>query len=158
TYSVGRKGNETAIPQCVFLSGAIPFVCDNAANRVVRYNSAGQWPAASLDVPSPPIVSAYGQNTLLEGEINRGRGPGRPDATSLFRPSAGAIYNGELWIADAGNNRILVLGESAPLSFTLGTRLVGQARFDANGTNFVEGRDLHVNFIAGDPDIQNRDL
>jgi uncharacterized protein (TIGR03437 family) len=158
TYTVGRTANEVGIPQCVFTLGTIPFVCDSTANRIVRYNSPDQWATPVPDAFSPAQVAFYGQNSALEGGSNRGRGPGRPESNTLFRPSAAAVLNNELWVADTGNNRILVLGETGNLNFTIGTRLVGQARFDANGTNLVEGRDLFVNFVPTSPEIQDRDL
>jgi uncharacterized protein (TIGR03437 family) len=145
-YTLGRLGTQGGIPQCVFTLGTIAFVCDNVANRIVRYGSPETWPALANDQLSPPIIGVYGQNNLLEGGINRANGVSRPGVNTFFSPTAGAFFNNELWVVDTGNNRVVAFSQTGPLNFPSATRLLGQLDYDLNATNLVDGREL---FIAG---------
>src|SRR5262249_35163673 len=143
-YTLGRIGNQGGVNQCLFTLGGVLFVCDNVANRIVRYGSPDTWPAITNSAPSPQIQGFYGQNTINEGGINRGNGFSRPGATTLYSPTSAAIFNNELWVVDAGNSRVLAFASTGPLNFPSATRVLGQLDYDLNAPNMVDGRELFV--------------
>jgi uncharacterized protein (TIGR03437 family) len=143
-YTLGRVGNQGGVNQCLFTVGTVVFVCDNVANRIVRYASPEAWPAVTNSALSPPIAAVYGQNTLTDGGINRGGGLSRPGNSTLYSPTSAAIFNNELWVVDAGNNRVLAFSSTGPLNFPTATRVVGQLDYDLSAPNMVDGRELFV--------------
>ena len=144
-YTLGQsQGKSPEIPQCVFTLGAVPFICDHIANRIVRFDTPDHWPSATTDSPSPPILGMYGQNSILDGGINRGGGSSRPGNSSFYVPGAGAFFNNEMWVADFGNNRVVAWPQLTPLVFSFATRVVGQLDFDLNAPNIVDGRELYI--------------
>ncbi len=133
-------------PQGIFTNGTNLFVSDTLQNRIVAYDVPANWPAATINQPSPSIlvsVPVIGQNNNLSGTANKGQA--RPDATTLSLPAGGAFLGSELWIVDAGNNRVLAYPQGNPLSYTTATRLIGQLDFPYNAVNLIEGRE--VNFF-----------
>ncbi|MEO5925757.1 MAG: hypothetical protein ABIR70_18205 [Bryobacteraceae bacterium] len=145
-YTLGRLGNQGGNPQCVFTLGTVAFVCDNVANRIVRYGSPDSWPALANNQLSPPISAVYGQSTLLEGGVNRGLGLSISGNNTFSSPTSGAFFNNEMWIVDTGNNRVLAFASTGPFNYPTATRLLGQLDYDLNSTNLIDGREL---FIAG---------
>ncbi len=143
-YTLGRVTNQGVIPQCLFTSGTVVFVCDTVANRVVRYASPESWPAIANEQLSPPIAGVYGQNGLLDSGINRGNGVSRPGVNTFFGPAGGAFYNNELWVADTGNNRVVAFASTGPLNYPSATRVLGQLDYDLNAVNMVDGRELFI--------------
>lgn len=145
-YVVTGQGTELqGPPQCLFTAGTVLFVCDTVAHRIVRYNSPQQWPAATQSAPSPPAVAVFAQNTLNEGGANRGQGAFRPNGNTLNGPVAAVFLNNDLWVADAGNNRVLsVPMDPATFGFGNASRVLGQKSFDTYAPNLVEGRELFV--------------
>ncbi len=74
------------------------FVCDEANNRVLRFSSA----AAATSGAAAEAV--FGQPDLTTATANTGG----LSATSLSDPVGIFVdSNGALWVADAGNNRVL---------------------------------------------------
>jgi hypothetical protein len=76
-----------------------------------------------------------GQPDLAQGEENRG---GAPSASGMRWPHAAVIFDERLWIADAGNHRVLAW-PGAVASDTPATALLGQTDFAAN-QEFVMAR------------------
>ena len=138
-YSLGIP-NQTP-PQGVFTLGNVLYVCDTSANRIVRYDVPANWPAATNTAPSPPIVGVVGQPDMASGKANRGQA--EPDATTLNGPLGGAILNGEMWVADASNNRVLAYAPGN--GFTTAARVVGQLDFKYDSVNLIEGREVFFN-------------
>ena len=143
-YTLGRIGNQGGPAQCLFTLGTTVFVCDSAANRIVRYGGPETWPPLTATTLSPPIAGVYGQNTLLTGEVNRGNGLSRPGTNTLNAPTAVAFFNGEMWVADPGNNRVLAFAPAGPLNYPTATRVLGQLDFDLNAPNAADGRELFI--------------
>ncbi len=148
--STTQGGYSVFPPQCLFTAGTVLFVCDTVAHRIVQYNSPGQWPAATVNAPSPAAVGVFGQNTFNDGTANRGQGLFQPNGNTLNSPSGAAFLDNTLWVADSGNNRVLSLPMAAG-TFNLGnaTRVLGQKTFDTYAPNLVEGRELFVNNVSG---------
>lgn len=101
------------------------FVCDTAANRVLRYASAESALAGD------PAEFAFGQPDLTSGDANNGGGV---SATSLASPFAITVdRNGSLWVSDGANHRVLRYDLATEESPDLATRtadgVLGQVDF-----------------------------
>ncbi len=144
-YTLGQSTGGFVTVQCIATVGNVPYICDTAAHRVVRFGASDAWPAATNTVLSPSILGVYGQNTFFTGGVNRGNGATKPQSDSFATPAGAAVFNNELWVADTGNNRVLALqivGGSGDLNPA--TRVVGQPQFDVNSLNLVDGRELFM--------------
>jgi uncharacterized protein (TIGR03437 family) len=125
------------------------FVADTSANRVVRYASPAQF-STSASTPSPASVGVIGQPDLLSGNANRGLA--EPSATSLLAPIAGGFdAAGNLWIVDAGNNRVLSYPAASNSIYNSATIVVGQTDFPFNAPNLIEGREIWIYTASGVP-------
>src|SRR5262249_9153091 len=65
-----------------------------------------------------------------------------PSALSFTQPSAAVMVGNELFLADAGNHRILVLPFDG-ITLQAATRELGQDRMDTNSPNLIEGREFY---------------
>jgi len=139
-YSLGNSLQSAALG--VFATGNAVFVADAQANRVVRYTSVDQFVSSNTQ-PSPKIANVIGQADMFSGKANRGKV--EPDGTTLSFPIGGAFDTaGNLWIADAGNNRVISYPASGSFadSFLTATVVVGQTDFSFNAPNLIEGREV----------------
>lgn len=130
------------VPSCVFTSGMVVFVCDPAQNRVVRYGPSSSWPAATEEAPSPSQADVYGQQGFMNGGANRGQV--RPSANTLREPAGGAVVNGQLWLVDTANNRVLAYPSSPDFRYTNASGVLGQLDFEFDTVNLLEGRELFL--------------
>jgi DNA-binding beta-propeller fold protein YncE len=108
----------------------VAVVVDEATSRVLVYGNLGRYPTTPL--------AAIGQPDLVTTDCNSGG----LDARSLCAPTAAVVdAQGNLWVADTGNNRVLQY--AAPwLSYdypnrvwvvaTEATRVFGQPSFTQN--------------------------
>lgn len=139
--AINSSGNLVDTPQCVFAAknlngGVTVYVCDSPQNRIVYYNS--------LAVPSgdnsPQITGVIGQAGFNQGSTNEGAGPSNQ---SLSYPTGGAVRpdNGEVWIVDQANHRVLAFAAQNG-SFSVASRVLGQLDFTHNGANLLQGREL----------------
>jgi uncharacterized protein (TIGR03437 family) len=138
-YSLGIPNQ--APSQGIFILANALYVCDSSANRVVRFDVPANWPAATTAIPSPPILGVIGQTDSSSGQANKGQV--QPDATTLNGPVGGAALNGEPWIVDSSNNRLLAYAPSNVSAFVSASRLVGQLDFPFNSVNLIEGREVN---------------
>lgn len=135
-------GGQNAQPTCVYTLGLVVFVCDSSFNRIVRYDPPGSWPAATPTNPSPPQAQVYGQAAFTFGDPNRGLS--HAQANSFRNPSRGVFLNGEMWVADTGNHRVLAYPSSSGFAYENAHRVLGQVGMDLNAINLVEGRELFL--------------
>jgi len=136
-------------PLAVFSTGNSIFVGDAVANRVVRYTIPANF-VPSATTPSPQIEGVIGQADLFSGKINRGLM--EPDSTTLNTPVAGAFdTDGNLWIVDTSNNRVLSYPASVTLNFNSANVVIGQTDFPFNSPNLLEDRGVWFTngFLAG---------
>ena len=138
-YSLGIPNQPPS--QGIFVLANALWVCDSSANRVVYYDVPANWPAATATIPSPPILGVIGQADLFSGQVNQGQV--QPDATTLNAPVGGAALNGEPWIVDSSNNRILAYSPSNGSVSTTASRVLGQLDFPFNAVNLIEGREVN---------------
>jgi len=112
----------------VATDGTRLLVCDAGNHRVLLWN---QIPKQG---PVPPDV-VLGQPDFTSGQANRGSSS--PTNASLDTPTAVAIYQGRIAVADRGNNRVLVWSSiptqnGAPAAACLG-QFSCSARLDSEG-------------------------
>jgi uncharacterized protein (TIGR03437 family) len=96
------EGRELYSPQSVAVdtsvSPPIIYVSDTDNNRVLAWKNANSFQSgqfADLAIGQPDLL------TTFQG------GPGTAYSTGLYRPTGIAVYKGDLYVADSGNNRVL---------------------------------------------------
>lgn len=129
----------------VAMIGDRPVVTDASNNRVLIYDPYGAWDAETAAVPSPPARWVIGQDDMNSGRANRGIG--EPGPFSLSAPVAVACDGNDLYVADAGNNRVLDFPAGADGTFATAARVWGQFDVWYGGVNLVEGRELNLREI-----------
>jgi uncharacterized protein (TIGR03437 family) len=151
--SINSGAGITGSPQGVFVlngsGGASVFVCDLPQNRVVRYDTfAASWTAASP--PSSPLQNGItGQPSSTTGQANQGQV--NPSNQTLHYPIAGAINpsNGEMWIVDQGNHRVVAFANQGGGVYNTASRVVGQTDFIYGTPNLIVGSELWINGGGG---------
>ena len=126
-------------PQGVFFVGNNPYVVDTAYSRILGYDPFDQWPDEATAF-SPPAKTVIGQPDFFSGQPNRNNP--KPDATSLAGPVDGLFNGTDLFVADSGNNRVLVFPQPSGGTFGTANRLLGQIDFPYNAANLIEGREF----------------
>lgn len=89
------------------------------------------WRRAPTTGAPPDLV--LGQATLDAGESNRGHDA--PRADTLFWPFALLVHEGRLFVADAGNRRVVVFDTIPDQSGAPADRVLGQATLDERSDN-----------------------
>ena len=134
-------------PQGVFFVNSNPYVVDTANSRILGYDPFDLWPAEGTAF-SPAANVVIGQPDFISGQPNRNQA--KPDATTLLQPISATFAGTDLFVADAGNNRILVFPQQTGGTFATANRLLGQDNFQYNSVNLIEGRELgFVSSFAG---------
>jgi uncharacterized protein (TIGR03437 family) len=134
----------SAAPQGVFVlnngpNGVSVLVCDSPQNRVAVYNSL----VVPANANSPLISATVGQNgSYTLGQPNQGMLA--PTNMTFWNPVAGAIRpdNGEMWIVDQNNNRVVAFASQGGGVYNSASRVLGQTDYIYNGANLLEGREL----------------
>ncbi len=111
-------------------------IADTLNSRLLLYPSADQWTSSTLNQTASQVV---GQLDFNSGNPNQSQ-PG-PTALTLADPSAAAFSGTELYVADAANNRVIVLPPNSS-GFGAATRVLGQDAFTLNAVNLIEGREF----------------
>ena len=96
------EGREFYYPQGVAVdtsvSPPILYVSDANNNRVLAWKNANSFQSgqfADLAIGQPDLLTTFAG------------GPGTAYSTGLYRPTGIAVYKGDLYVADSGNNRVL---------------------------------------------------
>jgi len=128
--------------QLAFSTGALFTVgnqigiADPVFNRLIVYPAAAQWTSNTLNQMASAVI---GQPDFNSATANQGN-PG-PSASTLFAPGGAAFSGTELYIADSGNNRVVVVPQTGS-TFGPATRVLGQDGFAFNAPNLIEGREF----------------
>ncbi len=138
-------GAQTGGVKSIGMIGDRPVVTDGANNRVLIYDPYDSWPAETATVPSPAAWSVVGQDGMNSGNANRGGG--EPGPFSLSTPVAVTYDGNDLYVADAGNNRVLDFPAESTGTFTTAARVWGQFDVWYGGVNLLEGRELNLREI-----------
>jgi uncharacterized protein (TIGR03437 family) len=131
-------------PQGVFFVGSNPYVVDTGYSRILGYAPFDQW-APETTAFSPPANVKIGQPDFISGQANHNQA--KPDAATLNQPVTGTFAGTDLFVADSGNNRILVFPQQSGGTFGAANRLLGQDDFPYNSINLIEGREF--GFVSG---------
>ncbi len=115
------------------------LVLDSGANRALLYDPPEQWPAETQNQPSPPAKFVFGQTNFNASTVDGGQGT--TNASGFRSPGAAIFTNGELFVADTGNNRVVVFRQAAG-TFSIASRVLGQLGFDLGSPNLMEGREF----------------
>lgn len=129
-------------PGGLFAIGNAIGVADTNDNRVLVLPPAEQWTANTTFQTATEVA---GQTNLFSGSLNQGLAV--PNAGTLALPNAAAFFNSQLYVADSGNNRVLVMPQNSG-SFGLATAVLGQDAMDLNSPNLVEGREFDFQSLA----------
>jgi uncharacterized protein (TIGR03437 family) len=129
-----------------FLSGGAAGVgvVDAAQNRILIFDVFANWPTDG----TPPVAKTIlGQPnlcpTIYVSQTCKAPNNGNPQTSGLlFSAPAGVAYTGtHLYLADAGNNRVIDLPQLGA-GFGSATRVLGQDYLYANSVNLIEGREF----------------
>jgi len=131
-----------------FLPDGSVGITDTGYSRIMVFPSYDKWDAESSHY-SPLASSVVGQggsylvvapNNAQTTTIANGTPPA--SASTLFQPVAAAYLpaTNELFVADSGNNRVVVLPYSGG-AFGSATRVLGQDRTNTSSPNLIEGRE-----------------
>ena len=115
-------------------------VVDTQFNRILIYPPFEQFTSDTLTQKASTVL---GQADFNSAKANRGNADAGGNTLQL---PADAVFSGsELFVADSGNNRVIVLPivpNSSTLSFNSGTRVLGQDFFSGQAPNLLEGREF----------------
>ncbi len=131
-------------PQGLFCVGDYLFVSDTIHNRIVRYDPVASWAPEDLVnySISPRMSAVFGQVDFYSREPNGGTTL-EPTSYTINRPLAAAYWNGHVFLADSGNNRVLDLSYASEENLLApASRILGQYEFGLRAPNLIEGREL----------------
>lgn len=137
--STGANGS----PLGVFTIGNTPYVVDTGNHRILRYDTFDNFPQENIAF-SPAALSVFGQPDFFSGQSNAGQP--QSGANSLRFPAGAAVANSTVFVADAGNNRVLSIPVNSDGSLAAATRVLGQVNFQYNSPNLIEGREFGFSF------------
>ncbi len=128
-------------PGGLFAIGNQIAVSDTFNNRILVYPPVEQW---NLNNFFQAAITVIGQTTFATGSANQGAPAA--SASSFSSPAGAFFYNSELYVADSGNNRMIVMPQGAS-GFGSATRVLGQLQMNLNTVNLIQGREF--NFSTG---------
>jgi uncharacterized protein (TIGR03437 family) len=150
-YAFGATATTSAFaggPGALFVIADNLYVVDTYNHRILRFPPAAGWAAEAATAMSPQAVAVFGQANF---NTNLGNGVANfvPSASSLLYPGAAAYANNELYLADSGNNRVLVFdGIATATTLPPAVRVAGQPGFTYNAINLIEGREFSLGSIS----------
>jgi uncharacterized protein (TIGR03437 family) len=153
TISAGTLGGAGGPPEAIFFVGSTPYVVDTGNARILQFMPYSQWPPESTSF-SPVATAVIGQPDFVSNKSNEGlpqpsnatfSGPisAHAGSTEAAGVVAGAFAGTDLFVVDAGNNRVLVFPQQSGGVFTTANRLLGQDDFEYNSVNLIEGREFY---------------
>lgn len=129
-------------PNALFPVGNGIGVADSFDNRVLVFPPVEQWnPNATYQA----ATSVAGQTDFASGAVNQGLPTA--NASTLSVPGAAVYFNSVLYVADTGNNRVLVMPQNGS-SFGPATMVLGQDAMNLAAPNLVEGREFDFQNVA----------
>jgi len=123
-------------------------VVDSGFSRILIFDPYDQWPDVNTAI-SPSAKAVVGQGGVYlkpDGTqaITPNGGNPRSSENGFSVPGSALFFNNELFVADSGNHRVIVmpLQNGPPPTFGPATRLLGQDRYDSSSINLIEGREF----------------
>lgn len=133
-------------PEGIFFTGSGQVgVIDSRSSRIMVFDPYTNWPTDN----TPPLAKAIiGQPNLCVAvyptsacrAVNNGNP--LPSPATFNTPIAVAYAGSALFVADSGNNRVVVLPQNGDGSFGNAATVLGQDRFNTNSINLIEGREF----------------
>src|SRR5579871_401516 len=125
-------------------------VVDAGSHRILMFPPFEKWTDPQV---APPANFVIGQNgDFSNRNINNAPSPlvfPPPSGSTLWNPNAAVFFNNELYVADTGNNRVVVLPSQQGPTFGGATRVLGQVAFDKGSVNLIEGKEFQYGVDAG---------
>jgi uncharacterized protein (TIGR03437 family) len=133
-----------------------PAVLDSGNNRLLIFDafSSPDWAAAAGDTtvstPPPVAIAALGQGSSLTNFTSTKANAGNPQASfsnngaqiaTFSNPLAAAVAGTDLFVVDAGNNRVLVYPNAGQAAAA--TVVLGQSDFPYNSPNSIRGQEFY---------------
>ncbi|MEK7102979.1 MAG: hypothetical protein AAB870_01380, partial [Patescibacteria group bacterium] len=120
-------------PTAVYSNGTKLFVVDSARNRVLIWNTI---PTSNFDDADVVLGQPDDGNAFDSGTANNG---GISASTLSFGSGGGGVWvNGtKLFVADSGNNRVLIWNTIPTASGTAANNVIGQDNFTTGTANGV---------------------
>jgi len=136
-------------------------VVDAGYHRILIFPSYDQWPA-QLTQFSPSALAVVGHNSDFTRIWANDAAPSAtflpsPSTSVFYSPMAAALFNGELFVADSQNNRVLAMPlqtSSTQPTFAAATRALGQDRGDTGSINLIEGKELQLSYYDQSNTVQ----
>ncbi len=131
--------NETQLgpsSSALFAVGDSIGIADTFYNRLLVYPPFDSW---SSNQNYQAAVTVIGQPDFSSSDANQKQPETGP--ALLSSPTAAAFYNGELYVVDSGNNRLVVMAQNGS-GFDPANRVLGQDDLNFNAPNLVEGREF----------------
>lgn len=113
-------------------------IADTLNNRLLAFKPVDQFTSNVL-TQQAQIQYLFGQPDFSSNRANQGLPEAGPDR--LSNPTAVAVSGTELFIADAGNNRVIAVPYST-VAIGQASRVLGQDALNLNAPNLVEGREF----------------
>ncbi|KKT35320.1 MAG: NHL repeat containing protein [Parcubacteria group bacterium GW2011_GWA2_44_12] len=107
------------------------FIADTSNNRVLIFNSIPTRDSKDADVVLGQPDYILGKPNFISGIENNGG----LSASSLFKPNGVFSDGTKLYIADTGNNRVLIYNSIPTTSNKSADIVLGQQNFTSNGIN-----------------------
>ena len=123
-------------PGALFPIGNSMAIADTYDSRILVFPPVEQWTPnqtyqAASQVVGQPDFSSVSVNQSLPA----------PTSSTLSLPGAAVFFNSNLYVADSGNNRVLVMPQSGT-AFGPATMVLGQDAMNLDAPNLVEGREF----------------
>ncbi len=133
-------------PGGLFAVGNQIGVADTFDHRLLLFPPVDQW---NLNPFYQAAVAVVGQADFSSATPNRGQPSA--NASTLNTPVGAFFFKGELYVADTGNNRVIVLPQTQP-GFGPATRVIGQRDLTLNTVNLIEGREFNFSNAGSSAD------
>jgi len=128
-------------PEGVFVVDNSPGVVDARNNRLVIFDPYEQWPPETTSFsPKGRNRGPVGQPDYNRRDINRALA--EPNGASLNNPTTAVVSEGELFVVDSRNHRVLVFPASNLGPGASATRVLGQLALEYDSVNLIEGREF----------------
>lgn len=133
-------------PGALFPIGTSMAIADTYDNRLLVFPPIEQWVPnqtwqAATTVIGQPDFSSVSANQALPTAT----------ASTLNLPVAAVFFGSNLYVADSGNNRVLVMPQNGT-TYGPATMVLGQDAMTLNAPNLVEGREFDFQSAAGGAD------
>lgn len=135
----------------VFMVGNSPGVVDSGHHRLLLFDPFETWPAdPTLSPPAKSGTGPVGQFGYSAAKSNRDLP--EPRNNTLSSPTFAVATATELFVADAGNNRVIVFPVNGLGQNSVATRVLGQDDFVYRAPNLLEGREFNFSPVTGGAD------